>query len=90
MAGVAALPDGALLSHPVLGDALRRESIEGVDTFLQHHLDAEELDTYREGFAARGYTRMRRLVRATLADLTRSAEAEDEDVLRLPPPDETS
>ena len=78
MAGVAALPDGALRTHPVLGDPAQRESVAGVDAFLAQHLEAEELQRHRTAFTARGYTRVRRLVRATLEDLTRAADAEDE------------
>ena len=43
VSGVAALPDAALLSHPVLGDARRRETQEGVDAFLRMHLSEEAL-----------------------------------------------
>ena len=77
MAGVAAVPDGALRTHPVLGDPAQRESVAGVDAFLTMHLEYEELQAHRTAFAERGYTRMRRLVRATLEDLTRPADAED-------------
>ena len=75
--GVAALPDEALLNHDVLGDPVQRESAAGVAAFLGLHLDVVERATHGAAFTAMGYTRLRRLCRATLGDLTRPADAED-------------
>ena len=73
--GIACRADEALLAHPILGNDESRETIGGVRAILERALDEEEVEAAVEAATTLGFTRFKRMLGATLADMTRPANA---------------